>query len=267
MNTATITFPPDRRGELDDLAAARAVEAGVYAAHLLERSQDRDPRLERVVRAGQEATLDLWATGLRIAWSRACAVATLHCLPADDLFQDACVALAEAIRRFDHARGVRFSTFAFQAVQHSLLGAGRHRPLSATPSRRDREAAARLRAALERDAGSSLRSAAERAGVSVQAAARGRIRIVDLSAVAAADPAAARSFELAEAGTDFLELLLPEHRQVLELRHGLRGGDPLTLAQVAAVMHISSTTVARWEAAAVAAARRILAADRTTAPA
>lgn len=266
MDTALIRFPPRRLGDGDDLAAARAVEAGVYAAHLLEHSRVPDPRLEQVVRAGEEAALALWSIGLRIAWSRACAIATLRRLPADDLFQDACVALAEAIRRFDHARGVRFTTFAFQAIQHCLLSAGRHRPLSATPTRRDREAAAQLRAELERDAASSIRSAARRAGVNTGAAARGLTRIVDLTAVATADPAAARSFELAEEGTDFLELLAPEHRQVLELRHGLRGGGTRTLVQVAVALHISSSTAARWEAAAIAAARQILDADRTAAP-
>ena len=76
MDTALIRFPPRRLGDGDDLAAARAVEAGVYAAHLLEHSRAPDPRLEQVVRAGEEAALALWAIGLRIAWSRACAIET-----------------------------------------------------------------------------------------------------------------------------------------------------------------------------------------------
>ncbi|MHA6512012.1 sigma-70 family RNA polymerase sigma factor [Tessaracoccus sp. Z1128] len=250
----------------DDFECAKAVEAGMYASFLVQRNGP-DPELESLVALGMDARDRLWALGLKVAMQQARRVAAAHGLPPEDLFQDGCVAVAEAIRRYDHTRAVRFSTFVFEFVFRALTEGARHRVGRPTSTRADRRAA-RL-AGEERDrqgaAGKTIgiAEAAAAAGVSAQAVSRAMVRTVSLDDVLSADPAAEAGFARVDSpGLAFLELLSPRHRRVLEHRFGLNG-EALTLAETARAMNASASTVHRWEREAVARARSLLDSERT----
>ncbi len=267
MDLNELRLPDAWFGPGEDLACAKAIEAGLYAAHLLD-LHGPDPELSRLVVSAGQARDRLWAVGLKVAMQQARRLAVAYDLPSEDLFQDGCVAVAEAIERFDYTRGVRFTTFVFEAIARTLAEGARHRIGRPATSRADRRAA-RL-AGEERDreaaAGNSIgiTRAAAAVGVSPTAASRALVRMVSLDDVVAADPAAEAGFALVDShGLDFLRLLRARHRQVLELRYGL-SGEALTLAETARRMGASQSTVHRWEGEAIAAARALLAGERTT---
>lgn len=230
----------------DDARLARAIEAGLYAKHLIDEGVEL-PQLHQVMELGEEATQQLAWVGIRMALKFAKRTAHLSGLPEDELFQDGCVAVGEAIRRFDHTRGVRFSTFVHEYLYRVMCDAGHHRVGQPQVSRADRRAARHPQSAVE--TASSL---------------RGRIKLVSLDE--ALHTPAPPDEHTAENGTDFLELLLPRHAMVLRLRFGL-AGRALTLVQIAEMMQASPSTVGRWEREALRAARHVLSGERTTAAA
>lgn len=269
MTISQLGFPKVLLRHGDDVAAARAIEAGVYASYLIQRYGPK-PDLERLVALGEEASRRLWWVGARIAILQARRLAETQALPFDELFQDACVAVADGIRRYDFLRGVRFTTFIFQQVIHALRDSARYRPGNTSTTRGDRRAAYRVKEARTelRRAGlpSSIDDAIAAAGVSPAAAARGLTRVVSLEAELLIDPLSEPAFEQVEThGCDFLALLSPHHRAVLELRFGLTG-PAKTLAESAQLLGAAPSTVSRWERAAIQAARELLTAERTTAP-
>ncbi|MFT3889842.1 MAG: sigma factor [Arachnia sp.] len=259
-------LPDIRLAPGEDVALARAVEAGVYAAHLIE-TEGPTSELTRVSLAGQAAAQHLWWSGARIAAHLAHQVVRSQLLPPEDVLQDAYLALSEAVIRYDHARGMRFTSFVYQCVTQALVEAYRHRPGTLPPNRVDRWAAALAKAERERQAHLgvtvTLREAAEAIGVSVTAAARGAIETVSLDHSPAADMPAEDDDAVDRIGTDFLGLLDPLHAAVLRARYGI-GAPAETLAEVSARLRRAPSTVGRWERAALAAAREILSGERTT---
>lgn len=248
--------------EGEDLAAAKAIEAGLYAHHLIAQGAT-DSRLKRVVDAGRRAMDVLWGVGIRVARKIACRVALAAKLTPDDLFQEACLSVAQAIRAFDHTLGVRFTTFVYHVIRRALSDS----PLSATGavgSRADRRATRKALLAQGQSPGASLSSAAAAIGVSASAVARGSLRRVPLEGVVAEDvDAQHRMTRAVETSVDFLALLAPRHRRILELR--LR--EPrYTLALLAEALGVSVSTAYRWDREALLEARAVLEADRTTAP-
>lgn len=257
----TIDIPLIWLHDGDDVRLARAVEAGVYAAHLIA-TQGPDHRLQAVVEAGHSAEERLWWVGLRIARMISSRVAATNQLPRDDLFQESCVAVAQAIRAFDHSRGVRFTTFVHHVVRQSLLDAEKFRVGTSAASRWDRRAARLVELARRRDPRQSLAEAARAAGVSVGAAGRGRTRLVPLDDVATHDPGAESTLErVGLPSLEFLDLLTPRHRMVLRERYFR---ERITLAELAARLGVSTSTACRWERSAIAEARAVLDAERTT---
>lgn len=245
----------------DDVREARAMEAGLYATHLLELNGP-DPELEAVALAGEEAAQRLWWVGIRLARAISGRIASLNGLPHEDLFQEGCVAVAHAIRHFDHARGVRFTTFVHHVVRQGLADAENHRVGYGVPSRGDRRAARLTQQARQDNPGASLAEAACAAGVSVEAALRGRTRQTGFDEEAARDPNAEAAFEQASCTSlDFLELLTARHRWLLEARYRAGGA---TLAAIATRLGVSTSTAGRWEQEALAEARGLLIAERTT---
>lgn len=153
MHHRSADLPVIRLEPGEDTALARAVEAGVYATHLLA-EHGPDSRLERAAEAGRQASDRLWWAGSRIAAHLAHQVATTQRLPVDDLLQDAYVALTESVLRYDHARGMRFSSFVYQSVTQALVeayrrGQARSRRREATAGR----PASRTSAAASRSSG------------------------------------------------------------------------------------------------------------------
>ncbi|MDO5678369.1 MAG: sigma-70 family RNA polymerase sigma factor [Propionibacteriaceae bacterium] len=226
----------------EDFELARTIEAGVYAQYLLQTQPER-PLLAEMVRAGLAASERLSWVGIRMALKLAQRAAYFSGLPAEELFQDGCAAVGEAIRRFDHTREVRFTTFVHEYLIRVMSDGEQHRVGHPQVSRADRRAA--------------------RQESQSPAARRGRIRLVSLDDAAHVEVASADGPPETAVGTDFLALLQPRHQKVLRLRYGYLG-QPRTLAEAARIMNASPSTVSRWEREAVEAARLLLAGDRTT---
>jgi len=264
MSTTTLDFPLVTLLPGEDAHLALAVEAGVYAATLPERRE-----LRAIVAAGDEARERLWWAGVRTAASLAYRHAARSGLPVDDVLQDACVAVSEAVCTWDCRRGASFTTHVYHLVSFAMQSVGRHRGGSWSSSKGDRRAARVVADEHSRLAERGIRLApheiAALTGVSATAAARGATMIVGLPDEQLADPDAAFAFHrIDELGTDFLELLHPRHRTMLKLRFGL-DGPAHTLQEAAAVLGISSSTALRVHQGALRAARRILEEERTTA--
>ena len=271
MSFAEKELPEVWLGEGDDMRCSRMIEAGIYAQHLLDTDAGgRDVEaLTLVVDVGRGAAERFWWVGVRMAVQAAARYAPRSGLPLDDLIQEGCLAVAEAIRRYDHTRGVRFSTLAHGYIQRAMAGACDERMGQTPNSRWDRRAARLAQETQEALAGQGRRAeigeAARIAGVTPSAALRGLARLVPLDDAFARDPLAEAHFESVDArAVDFLNLLSPRSRSVLAHRFGI-GCPPLTLAETARRLGTSTSTVFRWEREALAEARRLLSRERTTA--
>lgn len=266
MHSTKLDFPQVTLRDGEDRELARAIEAGIYAEHLL----DKDPfddELSAVAEAGREARTRLWWAGLRVGAWHAFREVREHHTPFEDVLQDACVAVAEAVCTWDYTRGVAFTTYAYQRVEIALHDAGRHRAGHWTGSRGDRRAARLATIERHRLAGLGIEldtgEVAARIGVSPTAAIRGATVIVGLPEDPIPDDAASRAFEEVEfADVGFLDLLSERHRRLLRLRFGLDGRE-YTLQEAAQELEISVTTAARHLQHALEKARGILESDAT----
>lgn len=271
MSITTMEFPEVWLGEGDDARLSREIEAGVYAEHLLAHGATDHCRagLERVASQGRASARRFWWVGIRMVLQASAKLAPRSGLPLDDLFQEGCLAVAEAIRRFDHTRGVRFSTLAHGYIQRCLQKACDERMGHAPNSRWDRRAA---RLAVEQQEhlaavgpAPSIDEAARLAGVTMSAVTRGLARVVSLDEAFRSDPQAEAHFDRVDRDSVYvLELLEERFRRLLRLRFGL-GCRPHTLAQTAQALGTTTSTAYRWEREALSAARGLLSQERTTA--
>ena len=110
----------------DEIRLAKRIEAGVYAAALLTRAALNPLRpaplaatpeeLAQIAADGQAAWQRFYLANLRLVhlialrWTRA------YRLEVEDAFQEGCLGLAQAIRRWDHTRGTTFCTTAWREI-------------------------------------------------------------------------------------------------------------------------------------------------------
>lgn len=262
----------------DEIALARAVEAGVLAAAVLNGLAEPAPRpggrprtdeLATLVDLGDRARRRLWESNLRLVKLVSVRLAARSGVAEDDLFQEGCLGLADAISRYDHRRGVRFASFALPWIRWRIGDAvGRAQPIALSVHRRDQHRiAVRERAAAEARLGRHLDAhhRAEqqgRAGWAAIAAERVLLGVMPLdeNAIAAvADGGQDDPYERVEAcPVPWPALLgrLPERqRVVIELRYGF-AGPARTVTDTAAELGVSHTTVRRAEQRALVSLRR-----------
>lgn len=271
MHITSQELPLVQLAEGEDLDYGRDVEAGLYAEHLLATDPAGwDPALLALaVERGRHAAAQLWWVGIRMALQASHRHAARSGLPRDELFQDACLAVAEAIRRYDYTRGNRFTTLVHGYVAHALNESSGYRIGHAAASRADRRAAKLVTDERERMAArggpAGLESVARALGVTSSSVVRGLTRVVCLDEAIAADPGALAMIDEVEGeGLGFLDLLNERQRTVLNLRFGLTG-EPHTFRAAAARLGTTASTVKRWEREAIQAAQAMLAQERTTA--
>ncbi|MBO3753005.1 sigma-70 family RNA polymerase sigma factor [Streptosporangiaceae bacterium NEAU-GS5] len=103
----------------EEVALAKRIEAGTYAEHLLEESPGRDD-LRAVAADGVTARDHLIRANLRLVVSIARGY-TSEKTSVLDVIQDGNVGLIDAVDRFDHERGLRFSTCATWWIRKAIL--------------------------------------------------------------------------------------------------------------------------------------------------
>ncbi len=252
----------------EEVELGAAIEVGVLARNRL----DADHRaadaadLAVLVAVGDRAMTRMVAANLRLVLM----VARGHRTPAVpliDLVQEGTLGLVRAVQKFDHRRGVKFSTYAVwwirQAVQRGhaeLVRSVRLPVVTSEQLRMVRAARHRLEALHAREVSDA--ELAEATGFSI-----GRVRhlvgvdsdVVQLDAPRPADDGLhtqlstpdvlvdISSRTLTEARVqDALAVLGPQERQVLERRYGLVG-QPLSAAQVGACLGLTESRVRTLE--------------------
>lgn len=115
----------------DQIGLARRIEAGVYAQHLIRRGTDLGDvtagELQAVIEDGERARRDFFLANLGLVRHIVMAWAQRHGAEADELFQEGCIGLGEAIQRFDPQRGCRFSTMAWPLIANRVAVAAHNR--------------------------------------------------------------------------------------------------------------------------------------------
>jgi len=111
----------------DEVELAKRIEAGVYAAHLLETTGETtdDPSpapatdLRMIVRDGRRARAHLLEANLRLVVSLAKRY-TGRGMPLLDLIQEGNLGLIRAVEKFDYAKGFKFSTYATWWIRQAI---------------------------------------------------------------------------------------------------------------------------------------------------
>lgn len=246
----------------EEVELARRIEAGIYAEHLLREGTRPRRDLLRVVREdGREAWQELWTANLRLVRRHAMDFAKRQSLPVDDLFQDGCLGLAEAMQRYDHRRGLRFTTLAHDYVRHAVAAsAARRGGMLEGPLHRQR-VRQRVRRVLDERGEIGRDRLADVVGASPQAVAIAQAHTASIDEIPSAQAVFLADFDRVEGvGTDFLNLIRREAAEFLRLRFGI-GRPTHSLRQLATLLEVSESTARRLETAALELARRVLAAD------
>lgn len=220
-----------------------------------------ESRLARRIEAGDlDAKREMVEANLRLVVALARVYRTSEVAFAD-LIQEGTVGLVKAVERFDHRRGLKFSTYAVWWIRRSLLDAiGSAQVIRVPPRARQQMAALhRARAELERDGERTLppRALAERAGLpetavmALSGAARvtasldeqlgeGAGSLADLVAdERATDPAEwVTRREQRDEVVGLLRLLPAKHRHVLIRRYGLGGVAPQSHERIGATLGV-----------------------------
>lgn len=273
-------LPEELLSAEDEVALARRIEAGVIAAAVLAGSWPQAAQvpadaaeLIMLRRDGQAAERRFVRCNLRLVAMVSRKEAVRSGLAECDLFQEGCLGLIEAVRRFDHRRGLRFATYALHWIRAHIgaMTANRAGELNLPASRAER--ARELRGAeahLAQQLGRQV-SAAELAqvvGRSADWVARllahqttRSLNEADLTAVDVADESVAAEFDsvlrIGLPGREVLGRLRGSQRRVIELRFGFVDGDEHSYRDISRRLGVPVSTVRREEARALETLRGV----------
>jgi RNA polymerase primary sigma factor len=252
-------------------------------------TRSREAELAKRARRG-----DLWATR-RLIEANLNLVRSVargyrgHGVDFDDLLQEGTLGLIRALKRFDHAKGFRFATYASwwvrQGIQRAILDQGRtiRIPASAADKlRRIDQAERRLTGTwgrtphseeLARASGLSAADVAElRLAAQVPSSLDAATENRDFRDAFGEAPIAEGVDRDTERGDNW-ELMVrtlkgalaglpdPRQRTVLELHYGLGGEQPKTLREIGDVLGLTAARISQLESNAIAALRSAPAAE------
>lgn len=185
-------------------------------------------------------------------------------LPVEDLLQEGAIGVLEAIENFDASNGASFSTYAYwrarRTMTHALTDHGRLLRLPKSVLERRRaiaDASAHLANAGRRPTASALAEATDMTADDVVAAMEAPTTVASLDAPlndgttlegtvadpAATEPSAAVLADVERAAlADAVDHLSRRQRAVVDAHFGL-SGEPKTLAQIGAELHVSPARV------------------------
>lgn len=115
----------------EEVQLARRIEAGVYADHLLGTTCPKwaeQCELVAVRADGEAAWQRFFTANLKMAALIAYRWARHYGVDADDILQECCLALGQAIRAWDYQRGTRFSTLAWPRLTFTAQHACHKQP-------------------------------------------------------------------------------------------------------------------------------------------
>ena len=267
--TVALLTPMEERG------LALSIEAGVLARESLERDGYQawatEAELRQLVREGERAWLRFTEANLGLARMVSRQLATRSGVAEADVFQEACLGLLLAVRRFDCRRGFRFATYALFWIR-AFAGAATARMLGDLNLPTSRAAQLRSVRGVEAELTQTLGRPATAQDVG---ALLGRPEgwIADLlghvppRSLSSLEPdlvdAAVIRLRCGDERTDggaaaeLLGRLGGLSRQVLELRLGFATGRPLSYAAVARRLQYPVNRIRRIEAAALEELRDI----------
>ncbi|SDU92824.1 RNA polymerase primary sigma factor [Microlunatus sagamiharensis] len=271
---AVTTPAPDDLRTVEVAAWAQAVEAGVLARAALDdpavpwRGDAADEELRVLESLGAAAQQEFVAANLGLVGAVVARYGGAAAHP--DLFQEGCLGLIAAVERFDHRRGVRFSTFATYGIR-AAVGTAATRFVAAVTMPASRsgqlraargvEAAlvqelgrqpgvAEVAAALGREVGWTARLLGQRAPRSLDALDDETLH--RLSGRTTGTPGSAEDGdEPAGWSRGLLASLDGFDRSVIELRMGFDGGGPSSLSGVARRLGVPLGRVRRAEVRAL----------------
>ncbi|NUT90557.1 MAG: sigma-70 family RNA polymerase sigma factor [Saccharothrix sp.] len=237
-----------------EVALGERIEAGVLARQRLDRSEGlgagERADLEELVRDGRRAKDHMVRANLRLVVSIARRYATGEGMPLADLVQEGTIGMMHAVDKFDHRRGLKFSTYATwwikQAVSRAHADQSRtirlpshmadvvHRVRKAQVDRSltPAELAAEVGVPVDKVV-LALRYARDPVSLHVRLGDDGDAELGDLVPDDAPDPGAA----VAEASVrpaleKVLKTLTEREAEVISLRYGLTEDTPLSLDEI-----------------------------------
>lgn len=221
------------------------IAATVDAAATLVRLSPTAPTLPRTLGLGLAAQRILWERNLRLVMRLALDAQRRTGSDLDELFQEGCLALYDAIRGFRPELGYRLVTYAHDSIVRRLNTVDTTSDWIST-SRHHRRM--RLHAVADGTRGTTNLTFARNVGPDALE-----------SLVDPRNPFE----EIDEPSVEFLDLIEPKLGSLLRMRYGIDGTE---WPQEAAAEHfgVSTSTISRWERRALEQARRLLLADQTT---
>lgn len=255
---------PDEEAEL-----ARQIEAGVLAADALARGlrpEGATPEeLRWLIVAGERARIRYVQSNLRLVAMVVLPASSRAGLPEADLFQEGCLGLITAVDRFDVRRGCRFATYALHWIR-AFVDAASARLLGTLNLPASRAVQLRQARGVE---GLLAQELGRTPSAREVAAVLGRSQAWTIRLLAHEHPQALdeigdlggidRDLErvlTGDAASELLGALGGLERRVMELLIGFVG-EPMTYAQIARELQMSSNRVRRAEQRALQRLREV----------
>ncbi|QDP96216.1 sigma-70 family RNA polymerase sigma factor [Microlunatus elymi] len=276
MDEIGLALPPASLTAADESQLAQEIEAGLLAGEARAsggRSDATEAELIMLERLGQQSVRRLIESNLRLVALVIRRDAGRSRVGNNELFQEGCLGLIEAVRRFDHRRGLRFATYALHWIRayvgalSATRGGGLNLPYSQAERARELRG---LQTHLSQQLGrlASTTEVATAVGRDVEwvewMLSHTPITLLaeqDLSVLELPDDRAAEEFESVLRtdlpGRELLVGLNELERRVIELRYGFTDGSEHNTSEVARRLGVSRARARRCELRALERLRAV----------